>query len=47
MADFPFQIVGFDLDGTLFDTSADLADAVNHAWGWSGGRRSRSRRSGR
>jgi len=31
MADFPFDIVGFDLDGTLFDTSADLTDAVNHA----------------
>ncbi len=31
MAPFPFKIVGFDLDGTLFDTSADLADAVNHA----------------
>ena len=33
MADFPFEIVGFDLDGTLFDTSADLTDAVNHALG--------------
>jgi len=33
MADFPFDIVGFDLDGTLFDTSADLTDAVNHALG--------------
>ncbi|MDF7774724.1 HAD-IA family hydrolase [Sphingomonas sp. AOB5] len=31
MADFPFDIVGFDLDGTLFDTSADLAAATNHA----------------
>lgn len=30
MARFPFDIVGFDLDGTLFDTSADLAAAVNH-----------------
>ncbi|WP_315760474.1 HAD-IA family hydrolase [Sphingomonas sp. Y38-1Y] len=31
MATFPFDIVGFDLDGTLFDTSADLTRAVNHA----------------
>ncbi len=26
-----FEIVAFDLDGTLADTSADLADALNHA----------------
>lgn len=31
MSDFPFDIVGFDLDGTLFDTSADLTAALNHA----------------
>ncbi|MFC0588122.1 HAD-IA family hydrolase [Novosphingobium aquiterrae] len=28
---FPFAIVGFDLDGTLLDTSGDLGAAVNHA----------------
>jgi len=31
MTDFPFAIVGFDLDGTLLDTSADLTKAVNFA----------------
>ena len=31
MADFPFQIVGFDLDGTLVDSNRDLTPALNHA----------------
>jgi phosphoglycolate phosphatase len=31
MTDFPFQIVGFDLDGTLVDSNRDLAPAINHA----------------
>ena len=31
MHDFPFDIVGFDLDGTLLDTHQDLGMAVNHA----------------
>ncbi len=31
MRPFPFPIVGFDLDGTLLDTSGDLTAAVNHA----------------
>lgn len=31
MTDFPFATVGFDLDGTLVDTSGDLGAAVNFA----------------
>lgn len=31
MTAFPFSIVGFDLDGTLIDTSEDLRAAANHA----------------
>jgi len=31
MAAFPFDIVAFDLDGTLADTAPDLAAALNHA----------------
>jgi phosphoglycolate phosphatase len=29
--DFPFAIVGFDLDGTLVDSARDLGPAINHA----------------
>jgi phosphoglycolate phosphatase len=30
MAPFPFDVVAFDLDGTLADTAPDLAAALNH-----------------
>jgi phosphoglycolate phosphatase len=31
MPDFPFDTIGFDLDGTLIDTAPDLSRALNHA----------------
>ena len=31
MTNFPFDLVMFDLDGTLVDSALDLAPAVNHA----------------
>ena len=30
MTRFPFDVVAFDLDGTLADTAPDLAAALNH-----------------
>ena len=33
MAHFPFDVVAFDLDGTLADTAPDLTAALNHALG--------------
>jgi phosphoglycolate phosphatase len=36
MKSFPYEIVGFDLDGTLVDTHRDLAAALNHALGLEG-----------
>ena len=36
MTDFPYDIVGFDLDGTLLDTSDELTASVNHTLGLMG-----------
>ncbi|AZI37383.1 phosphoglycolate phosphatase [Caenibius tardaugens NBRC 16725] len=33
---FPFDIIGFDLDGTLVDSSQDLCVALNHALAFAG-----------
>jgi len=33
MTDFPFDVIAFDLDGTLADTAPDLTAALNHALG--------------
>jgi phosphoglycolate phosphatase len=33
MTDFPFDVVAFDLDGTLADTAPDLTASLNHALG--------------
>ncbi len=33
MANFPFDVVAFDLDGTLADTAPDLAASLNHTLG--------------
>jgi phosphoglycolate phosphatase len=30
MSEFPFAMIGFDLDGTLVDSNPDLGQAINH-----------------
>ena len=42
MADFPFDLVAFDLDGTLADTAPDIAAALNLMLGDFGRPRARS-----
>jgi phosphoglycolate phosphatase-like HAD superfamily hydrolase len=34
MNSFPFDIIGFDPDGTLVDSALDLGPALNHAHQW-------------
>ena len=36
MSEFPFDIVGFDVDGTLLDSHEDLGHGINHALGLAG-----------
>lgn len=31
MSDFPFTMIGFDLDGTLVDSNPDIGPSINHA----------------
>jgi phosphoglycolate phosphatase-like HAD superfamily hydrolase len=45
MQPFPFDVVVFDLDGTLADTAPDLTAALNHALDQLGAPRFRPRAS--